>query len=328
MEYRKGDKVIYLPTGEAATVTKVVSKELIYIRMESDREELPAFSDDIAPVVSDNRPMRNDLSETQTVAETFYKEELREGLYLIVQYKMGQMDADSVLPVFLYNHSNQAIEFDLNYFSEDTPSQQVKGRLDPGGIDLILHISFQSLEFQPTFEIDWNSKSDPVSKRIGDIIIRPAVFFKKYGHIAIINSTGSMYYVQPLKAEKETGSLAGYTRAERKLHVPKHQREQSRVVREKAEFDPVLDLHIEKLHPDSKSLKRGEILPLQLKCFDKFLEKAIRLKIQQVFIIHGLGNGKLKDEIATRLVLHPGVNTFKNEYHPSFGFGATEVWLY
>lgn len=328
MGYRKGDKVIYLPTSEAATVTRVVSNELIYIRMESDREELPAFSDDVAPVVSDNRPDRKSKSETQNIAEVFYKEEIREGLYLIFQYKMGQMDADSVLPVFLYNHSNQAIEFDMNYFSNNMPAQQYKGRLDSGVIDLILHLPVSSLEHQPTFEIDWNLKADPGIKKQGDIVIRPAVFFKKYGHIAIINTSGSMYYVQPVKAEKKAESLAGYTRAERKLHIPKPRREQSRTVREKAEFDPVLDLHIEKLYPNPKSLKKGEILPLQLKCFDKFLENAIRLKIQQVFIIHGMGNGKLKDEIATRLVLHPGVNTFKNEYHPSFGFGATEVWLY
>jgi dsDNA-specific endonuclease/ATPase MutS2 len=42
-------------------------------------------------------------------------------------------------------------------------------------------------------------------------------------------------------------------------------------------------------------------------------------------VIHGLGKGKLKNEIATRLINHPEVKTFKNEYHPKYGFGATEI---
>ncbi|NJK83175.1 MAG: Smr/MutS family protein [Saprospiraceae bacterium] len=65
----------------------------------------------------------------------------------------------------------------------------------------------------------------------------------------------------------------------------------------------------------------------QLKFFDAFLEKALRLGVEKIFIIHGVGTGKLKDAIANRLLQHPYVATFKNEYHPRYGWGATEATL-
>ena len=332
MKYIKGDKVIYLPTGETAKITKLVGEELVYIRMDSDKEEMPAFASDIAPVLQDNRPRQEQtVFATTTITSTFHKEDLKEGLYLIVQYKMGQLNPESNLPVFLYNHSNNKLHFDLNYFTNKATPHQIKGKLEPGGIDLIHHISFESLEQSPTFEIDWFAEHDPISKYQFDLIIKPAAFFKKHGSIAIVNSTGSLYYLQPKLKEKqiESQSLAGYTKAEQRLSpgVVK-KKDPSKKLIERANFDIVLDLHIENIHPDPSKVKKGDLLPYQLKIFDEYIEKAIKLGINQVFIVHGLGNGKLKNEIATRLVMHPGVNTFKNEFHPSYGFGATEVWLY
>ena len=72
-------------------------------------------------------------------------------------------------------------------------------------------------------------------------------------------------------------------------------------------------------------MNNAEILRLQLRTFDDYLEKAIRVGVPKVFIIHGLGKGRLRNEIASRLIRHPEVETFKNEYHPRYGYGATEV---
>ncbi len=332
MRYNKGDKVIYLPTGETAKVTKLVGDELVYIRMEVDKEEIPAFADDIAPVLEDNRPREEKQTfQPTTFSSTFHKEDLKEGLYLIVQYKMGQLNPESTLPVFVYNHSNIKVFFDLNYYTSISEPFQIKGKLEAGGIDLIHHISFDNLEKSPTFEIDWYLESDVKRVYQCDISIKPAAFFKKHGSIAIINSTGSMYYLQTkLKnaTSADTETLAGYTKAEQKFSPGIKMKDPSKKLKERASFDTVLDLHIENIHPDPSRLKKGELLPFQLKIFGDYIDKAIRLGVQQVYIVHGLGNGKLKNEIATKLVLHPGVNTFKNEYHPSYGFGATEVWLY
>ncbi|MBK6949349.1 MAG: Smr/MutS family protein [Haliscomenobacter sp.] len=96
-------------------------------------------------------------------------------------------------------------------------------------------------------------------------------------------------------------------------------------VREAAEFLPELDLHIEKLVNDPAHLSNAQIAQLQLKVFEDYMDKAIRLGLERVFIIHGLGKGRLKDMIASRLIRMPEVLTFKNEFHPKYGHGATEV---
>jgi len=329
MKFTKGEQVIYLPTGETARITKMVGDELAYIRMDLDKEEMPAFVSDIAPVLSDNRKKEEKVSQTSP-AEIFYKDDLKEGLYLIVQYKMGQLNPESTLPVFIYNHSNKKINFDVNHYSSVAEPIQFKGKLEAGGIDLIHHISFESLEQSPTFEIDWSKDGDISTILQCDVTIKPAAFFKKHAQIAIINSTGSSYFLQPRNnaKEKDDQTLSGYTKAEKRLNPAIKITDPSKNLKAKASFDTVLDLHIDNIHSNPGKLKKSEILPYQLKIFDEYIEKAIRLGINQIFIVHGLGQGKLKNEITTRLMLHHGVNTFKNEFHPSYGFGATEVWLY
>ncbi|WP_428409939.1 Smr/MutS family protein [Phaeodactylibacter xiamenensis] len=41
--------------------------------------------------------------------------------------------------------------------------------------------------------------------------------------------------------------------------------------------------------------------------------------------MHGIGKGKLRDSIASRLIQMPEVRSFRNEYHHRYGYGATEV---
>lgn len=46
-----------------------------------------------------------------------------------------------------------------------------------------------------------------------------------------------------------------------------------------------------------------------------------------LIVIHGVGSGKLKDEIHEILKTKKEVKTFVNQYHPNFGYGATEVYF-
>jgi hypothetical protein len=94
---------------------------------------------------------------------------------------------------------------------------------------------------------------------------------------------------------------------------------------QRTQFEPELDLHIEKLISNPGAMATRDIIHLQIKRFEDYLEQAVRLGIPSVFIIHGVGRGRLREEIAKRLSVHPYVKEFKNEFHPLYGFGATEV---
>ncbi len=62
-----------------------------------------------------------------------------------------------------------------------------------------------------------------------------------------------------------------------------------------------------------------------MKKFEAYIDEAVRQGVERVFIIHGIGKGHLRNLITSNLIRNPNVITFKNEYHPRYGHGATEV---
>lgn len=92
-----------------------------------------------------------------------------------------------------------------------------------------------------------------------------------------------------------------------------------------ASFEPELDLHAEKLVNDTSEFTSGELFELQLQALDSFITQAAELELKEVFVIHGLGKGKLREGVEQYLRYHGDVKTFKNEFHEKYGFGATKV---
>lgn len=123
------------------------------------------------------------------------------------------------------------------------------------------------------------------------------------------------------------GSLRALT-AEAIRQRPKKDNSKKRVstdLAEKMDFAESIDLHLPALVEDPESVPRHEVLRLQLKAFDDYIDKALKLGVDSVFIIHGVGSGALKRAIHSRLHRTPFVRKFTNEYHPKYGYGATEV---
>jgi hypothetical protein len=89
----------------------------------------------------------------------------------------------------------------------------------------------------------------------------------------------------------------------------------------------VVDLHIEKLSDNWKHLSNFEILTLQLKAFEKYYYLSVAHRQPGLTVIHGIGTGKLRDEIHEILKIKKEVKSFVNQYHPNFGYGATEIYF-
>ena len=89
----------------------------------------------------------------------------------------------------------------------------------------------------------------------------------------------------------------------------------------------VIDLHAEKLTDDWRNLSNYEILSLQLKTFEKYYDLALAHLLPSLIVVHGMGTGKLRDEIHELLRLRKEVKSFVNQYHPQFGYGATEIFF-
>ena len=70
-----------------------------------------------------------------------------------------------------------------------------------------------------------------------------------------------------------------------------------------------------------------EIVSLQLKTFEKYYQLAIAHHQHSLIVIHGVGEGVLRNEIHDILRLKREVKSFVNQYHPLYGYGATEIFF-
>ncbi|MBC7423865.1 MAG: Smr/MutS family protein, partial [Ferruginibacter sp.] len=101
----------------------------------------------------------------------------------------------------------------------------------------------------------------------------------------------------------------------------------SRVREHLAPARTVVDLHIEKLTDNWKHLSNFDILTIQLKEFEKFYDLAIAHHQPSLVVIHGVGTGKLRNEIHDILKTKKEVKSFVNQYSADYGYGATEIYF-
>lgn len=88
-----------------------------------------------------------------------------------------------------------------------------------------------------------------------------------------------------------------------------------------------IDLHIEELTDNYKSLDASEILDIQMSKFHISLEGAIRNNTKRIIFIHGVGNGKLKFEIRKAMDTQYKKYRYQDASFKEYGYGATMVIL-
>jgi dsDNA-specific endonuclease/ATPase MutS2 len=85
-----------------------------------------------------------------------------------------------------------------------------------------------------------------------------------------------------------------------------------------------VDLHIEELTDDSYNMSNAQKLNLQLAHFQDALDKAIKGHVRKIIVIHGVGNGVLRQSIRDVLKRYQGIEYSDGSYR-KYGAGATEV---
>lgn len=88
-----------------------------------------------------------------------------------------------------------------------------------------------------------------------------------------------------------------------------------------------IDLHLEALSEDTRDISPGEALQLQLHHLFLFMEEVRRKKIRRAFVIHGVGKGKLKEEVLDFLHRYAEAESFDAPYR-MYGQGATEIRMH
>src|SRR5688500_17193344 len=92
--------------------------------------------------------------------------------------------------------------------------------------------------------------------------------------------------------------------------------------------EDIIDLHVNQKHVGKGKISPENVLFYQLEEFEKAMDKAIAAGKLEFRVVHGLGKGKLKEEIYKLLDKHPEVKSYKNEHHSRYGYGSTIIYFY
>lgn len=116
--------------------------------------------------------------------------------------------------------------------------------------------------------------------------------------------------------------------AKRAVDLQKDQKKYSKK-RPKDKLPPPMevDLHIENLTDHWQSMSNFEILNLQLNTAKHKIEFAFKKRIKRVILIHGIGEGVLKNEINTLLRRFEYLDFYEANFY-EYGKGATEVYFF
>lgn len=343
MLFAIGTKVKFLHTGDEGIVKARLEKGMVSVYLPADDMEIPAAEEDLirAEDVTKN-PVKAKVVEgkKEKIApkppavkiETQYAILKSMGIQIAFLSVENNERLTEKYLIYLINDTQYAIIFNIKFWL-NYRSETWGDKLPATSYIELGEMLYDDLNEAPEFDIEINwITTEGVGRPISKLLkIKAKSFFNTLRTAPLLNKPSHLYrlFEKPIiEAEPEVEDLQTYTKRHAKpiwettgnlKSFDQHS------TNELANFSREIDLHIEALREENKKMTNSEIIAIQLSAFEAYINLAIRLGVPSVFVIHGVGKGKLRNEIATRLMNNPDVMTFKNEFHPKYGWGATEV---
>ncbi|MCB0699098.1 MAG: Smr/MutS family protein [Chitinophagales bacterium] len=331
MKFSIGDKVIFKHTDEEGHIVAYISNDMVEVDVdgttfpvhvdEIDHPYLKWFTEKkVAPAKKKAAPEQLPVEK-----ETLRKPKLAKGVYLsfIPVFKQDRMeDVVDALKVYLLNELPKEIQYNYTYDLLGNEEFGHEGKLH-GFAHVYLHeIPFDDMNDQPRFNWQADDLDDAdMAPAKGQLRIKPHKVFQHINNL-LVNGEPSFSYMlfDDFKPE------ARFVQEEKSSQVPKQTVKPSPINNQAtlhAKYE--LDLHIEHLVDSTRGMTNADIVQVQLSTLQTYLRLAINAHQEYMVVIHGLGKGKLRDEVHKILDETPEVADYKNEWHGKYGFGATEI---
>ena len=336
MKFQVGDKVLILHSNEEGEVIDIINDKMVMVDVRGvkfpayiDQLDFPYFKKFSEKKLFPNKKGKKYIDDIKKEKNDILK--ISDGAWITFLPVMETDEfGDEVveeLKIHLVNRTDTAYKFiyNLNYFGKS--DFELKNEVFPFQ-DFYLHdIPFENLNDSPSFEFDFSLLQPQKNKADhyeASLRLKPKQLFTKIeqirlkGEATFSHRLFETYPDKIIEDKVELGNLAsrGYkvydaAKAKQYLEPPRS----------------TVDLHIEKITDDWKALGNHEIVSLQLKTFEKYYDLAIAHMQPSLIVIHGVGTGRLREEIHEQLKHRKEVKTFINQYHPAFGYGATEIFF-
>jgi hypothetical protein len=340
MKYQVGDKIIVLHSNEEGEVIEILSDKMVMIEVRGvkfpaymDQIDFPYFKRFTEKKLFPPEPKKPKVYIDQVPKEKIRKNEVKvaEGVWLslIPKFSLDEFNDEIVelFKIFLVNKTNKAYKFVYrqSYFGD--PEFELKNEIFPFH-DFYLHdISFANFNDNPSFSFEFSLITPDKAKADyfeSSVKVKAKQLFKQIEEMKEKNHPNVSYKLfdeYPARVTEEKFELTGLAAKGFKIYEAKKIRQHLEQPRS------VIDLHMEKLSDDWKGMTSQEILDMQLKEFEKWYDLAIAHIQPSLIVIHGVGSGRLRDEIHDILKTRKEVKTFINQYDPRFGYGATEIFF-
>ena len=335
MKYEVGDKILVLATDEEGKVVELMNEKMVMIEVRGVK--FPAYMDQI------DFPYFKMFSQKKTVEKkniyvdnikrekTVPRKKIGDGVFLnflpVFDKDVFEDDVVEKLKIYLINQNEEGYDFKYDLVFNGESSFSLKANI--GGLsEFYLHdVSFEDMGDGPKFEFDFSLTNPDKKKAAGHEVfykLRSKQLFNKIEETQKKNEASFRYELfthYPDRVDEEKVDMSMLGNAGFRVYNADKIRENLSPARS------VVDLHIEKLTDHWQQLTNFEILTSQLNNFEKYYELAVAHKQATLIVIHGVGEGILRNEIQDILKLKKEVKSFVNQFHPLYGYGATEIFF-
>jgi hypothetical protein len=336
MKFDVGDKVVVKATNEEGEVIEVMDDKMVMVEVRgvkfpahTDHLDFPYFKRFTEKKLFE--PKKEKIYIENVRKEKPAKTRVADGMWLsfLPKFDVDEFGDDVVLSLKIYiiNHTEEEYLF--------TYKQQFFGKtdFDLSGVlhafeDFYLHdIPFSDLSDSPVFDFEFSLKKPRKEKaeyHEYSMRLKPKQLFdriEKLKQEGGATFTFKLFDEYPDKTEeapmdfgyRPTPGAPIYDASDARRHL--------------APARTVVDLHIEKLVDDHSGMTNTAILGIQLREFEKWYDLALAHRQPKLTVIHGIGKGRLRDDIHDFLRNKKEVKSFINQYSADFGFGATEIFF-
>lgn len=346
MKYQIGDRILLLSSKEEGTVVDLVNDNMVMIEMKGttfpvylDQIDFPYFHRFTKQKLVQEKPKLIPGDEIKVDRSKYEVFKTDKGMFLSVLpvYQMDGYDETVKLMKFhLFNDTPHAIRFYFQVWLNNQMDLEIKNEIQPYNHFYLSDLLFESLNDNPRLEFTFFLK-EPQPKLATSVKkswkIKPKQMFVQLEQLRSKEEATITYPLFDKFPEREPEPPAPVEQPKKKATsttigsgnfaslLTKIQLQPETTLEPKDE----VDLHIEVLEKNWKGMSNIAILAVQLNAFQRYLELAISHHQHKLVVIHGVGKGKLRDEIHQVLKQTPEVANFVNQYHPKYGYGATEI---
>lgn len=329
MSYQIGDIIVLLHSNEEGEVIDIINDNMVMVCIGSVQFPVRLDQIKLQYLVPKNETKSEDVKSLKALNQNESLES-ENGVYVTICPVFSLNDlgekTTSSFKIYLSNKTSLHYNFIFTFLNNSKEKISVQSIINSTSDFFLDELLLDDINDYPVLQFDFSltqldkRKADSFSKLLK---LKPKEIFKK---------------VEKIKKEKKSSfSIPVFEVYPNRYESQLTENEVPQIISNLYELSearkfldkPIdcIDLHIEKLTDHWQQLSNLEILAIQLQEFDKYFDLALAHRQLTLTVIHGVGEGVLKNEIQAKLKQSKEVASFEDDYDPQFGYGATKIFF-